>query len=334
MADFVPELLNGCCINGCSEITEAGRARLAAVKESAVPLDLLWNAHGEMPVISWDSSLLDWINDRAEYLDRVRDGGKDPSFWRGFETIPARDVKSQILTWNQGSLPSCCLTATSHAIQAATLLASVIGAPVKYDAFNPIYAHFVSLGGRMNSGQDCFSAGSFINEKGTYPVSEVGDNNIYTPTDYRQFTGTALEHRVAVAYIPDPDPDTVMVLARAGLPFVFGSAQFYTSAGKDRNGIAVGSSMTSGAHAEMGGGAFVERNGTEYAYVQNSHGDIYEADETGHTLSGYWLTRDQWERLTSTMTRYGDPFVVLPRADTSERLTFVPNGFKKNERRV
>jgi len=334
MADFRPELLNGCCINGCTEITEAGRAKLAAVKESAVPLDLLWNAHGEMPVIAWDASLTDWIHDRAEFLDRVRDSGKNPAFWTGFETIPARDVKSEILCWNQGSLPSCCLTATSHAIQAATLIASLLGAPVRYDAVNPIYAHYVSLNGRMNSGQDCFSAGQFINEKGTYPVSDVGSDNISTPSNAGKFAEAALEHRVAVAYVPNIDPDTVILLARAGLPFVFGSSEFWTSASKDKNGIAVGARMTSGAHAEMGAGAYVKRSGTEYAYCQNSHGNIYEADETGHTASGYWLTRDQWSRITSTMTRYGDPFVVLPRADTSDRLTFVPNGFKKNERRV
>ena len=329
MDGFKPELLGGVCINGCAEITEAGRAKLAAVKESAVPLDLLWNARGEMPVIAWDSALMDWINDRAEFLGRLRAEGKPTAFWNGFAALPKRDIKSPVLTWNQGSIPSCCLTATSHAIQAATLIASILGAPIKYDAVNPIYAHFVSLGGRMNSGQDCFSAGTFVNEKGTYPVSVVGDNNLYTPADCRKFEHTALDPRVAVSYIPDPNPDTVFLLAKAGLPFVFGSAQFYTSAEKDRNGIAIGARSTSGAHAEMGAGAFVEKNGTEYAYCQNSHGDGYGTDETGKTESGYWLTRDQWERLTNTMQRYGDPFVVLPRADTSERLTFVPNGLER-----
>ena len=199
-----------------------------------------------MPVVAWNDDLINWINERAEFLDRLRAGGKPTAFWSGFAALPRRDIVSDVLCWNQGSVPSCCLTATSHAILAAMLIASLLGAPVKYDAVNPIYAHFVSLGGRMNSGQDCFAAASFINEHGTYPVSKVGDNNLYTPTDYRQFTETALEHRVAVAYIPDPDPNTVMVLARAGLPFVFGSAQFYTSAEKDRNGIASGSTRARG----------------------------------------------------------------------------------------
>ena len=326
---FHPLLLNGCCINGCSEITDAGRAKLAAAKDSAVPLDLLWNNRGEMPVIRWDRELLDWINARAEFLDALRAQGKPTAFWAAFDALPARDRKSDILTWNQGSIPSCCLTATSHAIQAATLIASLLGAPVRYDAVNPIYAHYVSLGGVMSSGQDCFSAGSFINEKGTYPVSAVGGNNISTPRDCGRFTETAAENRVAVAYIPDPDPDTVILLARAGLPFVFGSSQFYTSARRDRNGIAAGDRTTYGAHAEMGGAAYVRKGGDEYAYCQNSHGDVYTTDETGHTQSGYWLTRDGWELMTRTMTRYGDPFVVLPRADTSERLTFVPNGLER-----
>ena len=133
---FHPLLLNGCCINGCSEITDAGRAKLAAAKESAVPLDLLWNAHGQMPVIRWDRELLDWINARAEFLDALRAQGKPTAFWAAFDALPARDRKSDILTWNQGSIPSCCLTATSHAIQAATLIASLLGAPVRYDAVN------------------------------------------------------------------------------------------------------------------------------------------------------------------------------------------------------
>ena len=186
----------------------------------------------------------------------------------------------------------------------------------------------------MSSGQDCVTAGTFVNEKGVYPVGAVGKNNLSTPTDFRQFEAVARENRVAVAFVPDPDPDTVFLLARAGMPFVFGSAQFCTAAERDRNGIAVGRAWTSGAHAEMGAGGYCRaEDGTEYAYVQNSHGDGYERDDTGHTPSGYWLTRDGWSRLTSTMSRYGDPFVVFPRAEISDRLTFVPLGLDK-ERRV
>lgn len=334
MTDWTPELYRGVCINGCAEIDDAGRARLAAAKESAVPLSLLWNNRGAMPVIRWDRELLDWIEERAGVLDAVRRSGKDVNFWTAFRALPRRDRASDILTWNQGSVPSCCLTATSHAVQAATLIASLLGAPVKYDAVNPIYAHYVSLGGVMSSGQDCVTAGTFVNEKGVYPVAAVGKNNLSTPSDFRQFEAVARENRVAVAFVPDPGPDTVFLLARAGLPFVFGSAQFCTAAGKDRNGIAVGRGWTSGAHAEMGaGGYFRAEDGTEYAYIQNSHGDGYERDDTGHTPSGYWLTRDGWSRLTSTMSRYGDPFVVFPRAEISDRLTFVPLGLEQ-ERRV
>ena len=330
MADFRPELLHGCCINGCAEIDQAGRARLAAAKENAVPLDLLWNETGEMPVIRWDADLLDWIGARAEFLDAARRRGRNADFWTAFDLLPDRDKKSKVLCWNQGSIPSCCLTATSHAVQAATLIASLLGAPVRYDAVNPIYAHFVSLGGRLNSGQDCFSAASFIHDNGVYPVSAVGDNNLYTPTDYRQFADTAKANRVAVAFVPDPDPETVFLLARAGLPFVFGSAQFCTAADIDRNGLAAGRAWTSGAHAEMGGAAYRRAaDGTEYAYVQNSHGDGYTRDATGHTPSGYWLDADGWDRLCQTMTRYGDPFLVLPRADISAKLTFVPNGLER-----
>ena len=333
MPGYRPQLLNGCCINGCCEITDAGRARLAAAKESAVPFSLLWNETGAMPVIKWDDDLLDWIGARAEFLDAVRAKGKPTAFWSAFENLPARDKKSTVLTWNQGSIPSCCLTATSHAVQAATLIAALLGAPVKYEAVNPIYAHYVSLGGRLNSGQDCFAAASFVNEKGVYPVSAVGKDNLRTPADSARFADDALRYRVAVAFIPDPDPERVFLLARAGLPFVFGSSQFCTAASADRNGLAAGNSWTSGAHAEMGGAAYHRaKDGTEYAYVQNSHGDIYPADDTGHTPSGYWLPAAGWERLCSTMTRYGEPFIVLPRADLSERLTFVPNGFDERSR--
>lgn len=329
MFDYRPQFLNGVCINGCREISDAGRARLEAAKDVAVPFSLLWNETGSMPVIKWDDDLLTWIGARAEFLDAARRRGKNPDFWTAFDVLPKRDKKSDVLCWNQGSVPSCCLTATSHAVQASTLIATLLGAPVRYDAVNPIYAHYVSLGGRMNSGQDCYSAASFVNEKGVYPVSAVGDNNINTPSDSGRFADTALKNRVAVAFFK-PDPATVFLLARAGLPFVFGSAQFCTAASLDKNGLAVGGSWTSGAHAEMGAAAYRRAaDGTEYAYVQNSHGDNYTRDETGHTASGYWLTEPGWERLCQTMPNYGDPFIVLPRADISERLTFVPNGLER-----
>ena len=327
--DFTPELLHGCCINGCAEIDDAGRARLEAAKADAVPLDLLWNETGQMPVIRW-ADLLDWIGARAEFLDAARKRGKNADFWTAFSLLPKRDKKSDVLTWNQGSIPSCCLTATSHAVQAATLLAALLGAPVRYDAVNPIYAHYVSLGGVMTSGQDCYSAASFVNENGVYPVSAVGANNTAAPRDAGRFADEALKNRVAVAFIPNPDPETVFLLARAALPFVFGSAQFCTAAEQDRNGLALGRAWTSGAHAEMGAAAYRRaEDGAEYAYVQNSHGDCYAPDATGHTASGYWLTESGWERLCSTMTRYGDPFIVLPRADISAKLSFVPHTLER-----
>lgn len=330
MSEWMPEIRDGVCVNGCLPLTREKREELQSMKSQAVSFGLLWNARGAMPVIRWDSEFEDWIEARQEFLRIARRRGQDVSFWNSYRQVPVADKRNQILVWNQKSVPSCCLTATSHAIQAATLIAATMGAPIKYDAVNPIYAHYRSTGGVMNSGQDCFTAGRFINQNGVFPVSVVGDNNVSTPTDVGKYEGKALEHRVAIAFCEDPNPDTVFRLAEAGLPFVFGSAQFYISAVTDRNGIAVGDRLTSGAHAEMGGAAYLEMGGEQYAYVQNSHGDMYTPDKTGHTTSGYWLTRPGWELLCSTMTRYGDPFVVLPRADLSDKMTFVPNHFKES----
>lgn len=310
---------------GLNEITPQRRKLQAVMASEAVSIERLWNEK-TVPVIAFDNSFGEYIAERRDFFRRCERHGKNVTPWAIAKALPAERKRNSIFYWNQGSIPSCCLTSASHAYQFALLYSMALGASVKYDAVNPIYSHFGATGGVMMTGEDLYGASDFINRRGNYPVSAVGDNNLSTPSNFNRFAEVAAEYTVAVVPLENPTPELIFRLSEARLPLFFGSAYFFGRAEKDKNGIGIGSALSSGAHAEACAYGF-EKGGERYIYVQNSHGDKYGSDETGRPASGYYVTLKQMATLCESMPRYGSPCVVITRGERSDDLNLIPLDF-------
>ena len=296
---------------GLVPLDEKGKLAQAAAVKSAVPLKYLWDNPDDQPVVADDTEFQNWVDERIRFFDALKKKGYRLFPWIIDANLPAKWRRSEKLVWNQGPIPSCGSTATAHALEYYTLLSIAEGNPVEYTAFNPMYAHYGATGGWTNQGVTMFQSGELLNQTGAFSVEDVGTDNRSTPRDYRAKVPDAAKFRAAIVYIADNTPEMWFRLSRACLPFAFGSAQFYSGASKDRNGISVGSKITTGGHAECAAGCWLKVGSEEYIYIQNSHGDIYSLDETGKPDSGYWVTKEKCELFCSTAENYGKPFVPL-----------------------
>lgn len=307
---------------GLVTLDDEGRLAQARAVASAVPIKYLWDNPDEQPIIADDSVFQDWIDERIEFFAALRKKGYCFYPWLINREVPAKWRRSDIVVWNQGPIPSCGSTATAHALEYHTLISIAEGNPVEYTAFNPMYSHYGATGGWTNQGVTMFQSGELLNGIGAFSVEDVGSDNRSTPSDYSAKKPDAGKFKAAVCYIADNTPDMWFRLSRACVPFAFGSAQFYASAEKDKNGLAAAGRVTTGGHAECAAGCWTEVNGEEYIYIQNSHGDIYESDSTGKPKSGYWVTKRQCELFCSTAENYGKPFVPLPRCWRQDDASF------------
>jgi hypothetical protein len=271
----------------------------------------LWDNPGVQPIVADDSEFQAWVDSRIEFFDSLKNRGLCFYPWFIDQQLPDKWRRSNIVIWNQGSFPSCGSTATAHALEYCALLEIAGGTTIEYTAFNPMYSHYGATGGWTNQGVTMLQSGSLLNEVGAWSVEDVGTKNQRVPSDYQARVPDANKFRAAIVYIKDNSPDGWFRLSRACLSVAFGSAQFYNGTSKDKNGLSVGSRVTTGAHAECVGGCHVIFGGEEYIYIQNSHGNLYDTDFTGKPQSGYWVTKRECELFCETAERYGNPFVPI-----------------------
>ena len=306
---------HGYCVNGALALTDSEVEQQTRAIAGAVPIDALFDAEGEMPVIAWDNALEDYLNDRIDYRRSLTKKGVCLWPWVINAELSKDRRKTDVFLWNQGSLPSCTSTAGAHVYQAETLIEIAEGAPIDYDATNPLYTHYGATGGAIGQGLSPGAAARSFNTVGAFLVSEVGADNLRSPSDYRERTKDAARpYAFPVA--------AFFLLAEAGIPFTIASSQFYNSGTTDKNGVGIGGSVTAGAHSEAFLGAYYEVAGTKYAYVQNSHGDRYGSDKTGRPKSGYWVTEKQTELFIRTGSVYGYGYFLRPRGIPSDRMAF------------
>lgn len=324
------------------DLLPLSREELAAqsrrIAETAVSLpEYSWDAEGEMPVLKWDRAFDRWLDRRITQKAGIESQGYCLLPWVIFENLPARRKKSDILCWNQGSVPSCSFTAAAHATQFATLKEIALGAPLEYHAINPIVAFWLSKGKSLWGGQSLDVLARWLNEEGQYPETAVGPDNLRVPRRWEEGTPWAKRFQLGVCYIEETQIDEIVEkifrACAANCDVVFGSMQIYTSARRDRNGIKTPAGSTSGGHAQMFGG-FRSVGTTDYVWLQNSHGDIYGTDEEGSPGSGLWCDEESVREVVRTMPQFGCPFIVFPEgpvADAESRFTIdFPTPFPKN----
>lgn len=306
-------LRDGLILGDCPELSESELKRNLEVAASAVSVsEYTWREDGEPPVISWDSAFEELVTERIKFADEFARRGICLWPWRVFDSLPKERKLGGELVWSQGMIPSCSMHGAAHGFQFMNLVEIAMGAPICYVPLNPIYAFSEARGGDLSGGLTLLEAARQVNERGMYSAVLVGsDNKSVDKHLLEKNRWAAKERQAAIVFLEDDFVERIFRAARAGFFVVFGSGTVYTGAGRDKNGVKVMKGTTRGGHAQCLG-AWREVDGTEYVWLQNSHGEIYGKGDEGEPESGAWLDRAGVGVLARDMESYGLPWIPFP----------------------
>ena len=202
-----------------------------------------------------------------------------------------------------------------HAFQTSLLTAIALGSPLEYEAFNPIYPFYLARDGNVAGGLDIFTTAEWANEKGFYPVSLVGSDNLHVDSGKtKEYADDALRYQSGIVYI-EGDYETKIVRAcRALCSVCFGSGRYFTDSRTDSIGIKVMAHVGYGGHAQCFTG-WREVDGEEYIFNQNSWGDAYGQSAEGEPGSGSWLGAEERSVYWRDIDNYGHPYLVFVEGD-------------------
>lgn len=296
---------------GLNPMDEKQAELQAIAAASAVSLsEYAWERESDMPVLAWDSAFDRRLETRSELVAEYTSAGYSLLPWDIFGVLPKSEKRSNVFAWNQGSLPSCSMHGAAHAFQSATLIAMALGAPLAYDAVNPIYPFYWARGGNYAGGLTLYETGDWINGNGFLPVSLVGDDNSRVTRDGLQLKERGERWQAGLIYLEDDLTERILSACRGGCAVCFGSGVFYSGSRTDENGVRVMASRQYGGHAQCFVG-YRRESGLEYVFNINSHGNIYGGDAP----FGAWVSREHLDVYTRDMLNYGNPFIVFPEGE-------------------
>ena len=301
---------------GCLPLTRDQEKRLEAAVSAAVSLpEYSWQNESDMPVIRWDDAFDRWLDRRIALADKYQKKGLCLLPWEVYKALPASARKTNVYAWNQGSLPSCSMHGAVHAFQSSLLTALALGSPLEYEAFNPIYPFYLARGGNVAGGLDIFTTAEWANEKGFYPVSLVGSDNLHVDSGKtKEYADDALRYQSGIVYIEGDYETKIVKACRALCSVCFGSGRYFTDSRTDSNGIKVMAHVGYGGHAQCFTG-WREVDGEEYIFNQNSWGDAYGQSAEGEPGSGSWLGEEERSVYWRDLDNYGHPYLVFVEGD-------------------
>lgn len=319
---FRAVIRDGVCLNGCLPMSRQQKDRLEEAKAGAVSIpDAVWSKDSQPPIIKWDSQFEEWLAMRTAEAKAYRAAGICSFPWEIIKAVPARLKNTDRLFWNQGPVPSCSLHGATHGTQFTTLIEMLHGAPVRYNAFNPIVPFYIARGGNLAGGLGLVETAETVNMVGQFPTTLVGDDNQRVPENWKEHAETAKRYQAAICYISDHLVEKIIACCKADLFVTFGSGTIYAGA-EERDGIKVLARRTAGGHAQCFG-CWRKHNGKEYIFDFNSHGNGYGTSDEGETPTGAWCDKATLKTFCEDMLRYGDPYVNLSvEGDLTGRVQF------------
>lgn len=293
---------------GLEPLSPRHRDLQKAQAASAVSLpEYSWQFQSGMPVIKWDATFDRWLDRRIALAEKYAAAGYSLRPWDVFRVLPAKAKRSEIFAWDQGSVPSCSMHGAAHAYQCMTLTSIALGAPLYYEAFNPIYPFYAARGGNLAGGLDLYTVAEWVNEKGLMPASLVGDDNLHVSRAKLSKMDDGVKWQAGIVLLEDDFDERIRRACRALCSVCFGAGHFYSRSKVDRRGVRVMDGRSYGGHAQAFT-AWMEVDGEEYVYNLNSHGDIYRS-ENGEPENGAWVGTGTLGRYATDMERYGLPFI-------------------------
>ncbi|MBQ3350249.1 MAG: hypothetical protein IJG38_07605 [Thermoguttaceae bacterium] len=292
------------CIPSYLQEAEARSVGVKSDKELIESLVAPWNLTEQPRIIEWSDKWVEFLKEEANAKDLMRKYNRYPYPW-----VICKRVLGITLAELVGIIQrcnDCAAWATSRAAMILALLQRWFGAERTVEAYNPTGIYAFSSGTTPQAGAYFADNGRTIYaickaacEVGNFPVADIGDyvgGTSFTQQmiDARQ---TAEKNQTGFVYVGDRSAnelaDIVILSLRAGRPVIIGNEiALQDGVRKDANGMyitTVNGSGWGGGHATCAID-YRKVNDTEYVYIANSHGNIYNSG-TDIPAFGVYITR-------------------------------------------
>ena len=299
------------CIPSFVQEEEARRMGIASDREQIEQLATPWNATETPRIINWDASWESYLKEQAEAVDVMRLNGKFPPPWELCERFCGMDFATLVKTLQKRN--DCAAWALTRTVIVMALIQRWLGAERDVEAYNPTGIYAYSSGSTPRAGSYFADNGRTIYgickaacETGNFPVAAIGEYK--GGTSYTQAMidsePIAQNNQTGFAYVSergaDRKVDVVLLSLRSGRPVVIGNdIALRDGCRQDANGMHitdVGGSW-GGGHATAAID-YRKVNDTEYIYIVNSHGNIYNSG-TSIPAFGAYITKSGLKRYLS-----------------------------------
>jgi len=285
---------------------------------AAIPLAALWkDSNNDAKIVQWDS---EWEKYLAHRKALIENEGRESFLpWNLYRELKLQWINGYAFAQSTGD---CCSFGHKNSLKASNLVNAKLTGKQPIEIANSMTYAIARGNGRVRfgSGLNLNPMSKWSSQIGNFWTSDFGkyDTGKYC-RDYKKGSvqdAHALQTQSVIVYLPEPDFDHVFAVCAAGFGINMGTGTYPITSQVNSDGLSVPSSWKRGGHSMSAVAAFVASSGTEYVYVENSHGNRYKPDKLfGEAQPGFWCNRTHWNKMATS--QYGNDYVnvgELPRS--------------------
>ncbi len=331
------------CIPSYLQAAEARAVGVQSDQELIESLVAPWNYTNQPRIIEWSDKWVAYLKEEANAKDILRKFNRYPYPWVICKRILGITLDELVGIIQRRN--DCAAWATSRAAMILALLQRWFGAERTVEPYNPTGIYAFSSGSTPqagsyfpDNGRTIYSICKAACEVGNFPVAEIGSYAGGTSFTQKMIDSlqVAAQNQTGFAYVGDRGAnelaDIVILSCRAGRPVIIGNEiALQDGVRKDENGMyitTVNGSGWGGGHATCAID-YRKVNDTEYIYIANSHGNIYNS-KTEIPAFGAFITRESLVRYLSG--RFADimPLTYTERPVVKADVNINPEGVRQN----
>ena len=326
------------CIPSYVQEEEARRMGVKSDRELVEQMATPWNATDQPRIIEWDKTWEEYLKAEAETRDALRFAGQFPTPWEMCERFFGMTFADLVGTIQKRN--DCAAWATTRAAVVMSLIQRWFGAERDPVAYNPTGIYAFSSGTKPKAGTRFTDNGRTIYgickaacDTGNFPVDVLGlyDGGTSFTEKMILSMAVAMENQTGFAYVSDRGADRkvdiITLSLRSGRPVVIGNdIALRDGCRKDSNGMWI---------TDVGGGwggghataaiDYRKVGDTEYIYIVNSHGNIYNSG-TSIPAFGAYITKAGLKRYLSGSFSDIMPVTYTERPLGKENFNLNPEG--------
>lgn len=330
------------CIPSYVQEEEARRMGLKSDKELIESIVAPWNITNQPRIIDWSADWVAYLEEEAEVKDLMRKHNRFPPAWAICKRVRGITLAELVKTLQKRN--DCAAWATTRGALIMALIQIWFGAERTVEPYNPtgIYAYSSGAVPYANvrfadNGRTIYAICKAACEVGNFTVADIGD--YVGGTSFTQQMIDAIQNaeknQTGFAYVGDRSAnelaEIVILSLRSGRPVVIGNdVALRDGVKQDANGMFIteASGGWGGGHATCAID-YRKVNDTEYVYIVNSHGNIYNSG-TDIPAFGAYITRASLVKYLSG--RFADimPLTYTERPADKENFNLNPKGGRLN----